>query len=1273
MRKTVRKTLALILSILMFVSVIPMGTAFAATEGYYDYTANTVISGHRYATIESYTGEEAEVVIPDKLGGYDVIAIGESAFADNKSITKVTFPDSVKTIIQLAFSKCSNLEEVVFGAGLETIDASAFAYCTKLKEITLGANVKTISNLAFRNSDGLVVNYSGTKEQWDSINIATNAFVASGNYTVNYNFGYNCEGNGHKLAEVASNNATCETDGNIAHWICEACNKKFVYVGTELTEVADVVIPAGHSLTKTDASDYTCTVNGNLVYWTCSLCKTHFKDENASEEYADNEWVTLARHNARAIDAKEPTCFEEGNVAHWLCETCGKAFEDEELTKIIETVKIPATGNHTYDNGEVTTPPGCTTTGVKTFTCTLEGCGATRTEDIEATGHTPADAVKEKEVPMTCDKDGSYDLVVYCEICEEELSRVTETVAHGHHIKLSFPLEYKTPATCTEPATTETWCYRCEQNIVIPVGEPLGHTEVTAPDKAPTCEEAGCIGGTWCGRCKVYITEPETIDPLKHDWEKTGTTATCTEDGTATFVCKNDATHTKTESESKFGHDMPENWKIDQPADCLTAGAKSRFCSRFAQCGYYENVAIQPLGHTFGEVTQAVAATCVAKGNEAYKQCETCNLYFAENAQKNSVDGAEDATSFETAIDETNHVNTTNHDKVDATCFEIGYTAGTYCEDCETWVSGHEEIPAIGHEDKVHHAKVDATCVATGTIEYWACPDCGKNYSDEECTVAVTDLEIAEDAANHTNLKNCAEVPADCLTSGFEAGIKCEDCGDWYSGHDVIEALGHDFAETVAATDATCLGAGNEAYKQCRNCHLYFAGDAATDAADGETVNDNFILTQLDHLYTGEIRSDGDGEEATHSFKCVNGCDEYGAAEAHNWDDGEVTTEAECLTIGVLTYTCEDDNCGATYTADIPATGHTFSEVTGYEAPDCVTAGNEAYKHCPDCDKYFAEDADRDAADGEESADAFTIPALEHDFDEDFTVDLKATCEFNGSKSRHCSRCNEKTDVTAIEAREHNFVDTTVETPATCLTSGIMNQKCDNDTETDEYVACTLTRTRVIDPLGHDFDEIVDEVEATCVATGKRAYKQCFECEKYFADDAEENDENGEDNTEAFVIPVDTTNHDWSESVSSVSNGTEKTHFRTCERTGCNAKHGIGHNFTADFKEYEAATCLEEGSERAFCSYCKGFVYRIIPKTGHKDADKNNKCDVCGTTIEEKPADPAPELPDEGGTKPACSCNCHKNGIIGFIYDLVLFFQRLLGLNKTCICGEAHY
>lgn len=37
-----------------------------------------------------------------------------------------------------------------------------------------------------------------------------------------------------------------------------------------------------------------------------------------------------------------------------------------------------------------------------------------------------------------------------------------------------------------------------------------------------------------------------------------------------------------------------------------------------------------------------------------------------------------------------------------------------------------------------------------------------------------------------------------------------------------------------------------------------------------------------------------------------------------------------------------------------------------------------------------------------------------------------------------------------------------------------------------------------------------------------------------------------------------------------------------------------------------------------------------------------------------------------------CDCKCHKGGIVGFFFKIVLFFQKLFGNNLECFCGQKH-
>ena len=81
---------------------------------------------------------------------------------------------------------------------------------------------------------------------------------------------------------------------------------------------------------------------------------------------------------------------------------------------------------------------------VGTTTITFEGVDAGETSvqignvvyqiTVEAAHtHTPAEAVRENEVPAACTEDGSYDSVVYCADCGEEMSRETVVVPALDH------------------------------------------------------------------------------------------------------------------------------------------------------------------------------------------------------------------------------------------------------------------------------------------------------------------------------------------------------------------------------------------------------------------------------------------------------------------------------------------------------------------------------------------------------------------------------------------------------------------------------------------------------------------------------------------------------------------------------------------------------------------------------------------------------------------------------------------------------------------------
>lgn len=85
------------------------------------------------------------------------------------------------------------------------------------------------------------------------------------------------------------------------------------------------------------------------------------------------------------------------------------------------------------------------------------------------------------------------------------------------------------------------------------------------------------------------------------------------------------------------------------------------------------------------------------------------------------------------------------------------------------------------------------------------------------------------------------------------------------------------------------------------------------------------------------------------------------------------------------------------------------------------------------------------------------------------------------------------------------------------------------------------------------------------------------------------------------------------------------------------------------------ASCTSAGLISYNC-VCGDSKTENIEATGHRDDNHNGKCDTCQFDFTD-----------------GCACNCHKGGIAGLFFKIILFFQKLFGSNKICNCGVYHY
>lgn len=100
----------------------------------------------------------------------NLLSIGNSAFEGCKWLKISSIPDSVITIGSYAFSGCTSLNDFfTIGASVTSIGEYAFYKCSNLRTLYISSSIVRIGSYSFHSSGLAFVNYSGTKEQWNSV------------------------------------------------------------------------------------------------------------------------------------------------------------------------------------------------------------------------------------------------------------------------------------------------------------------------------------------------------------------------------------------------------------------------------------------------------------------------------------------------------------------------------------------------------------------------------------------------------------------------------------------------------------------------------------------------------------------------------------------------------------------------------------------------------------------------------------------------------------------------------------------------------------------------------------------------------------------------------------------------------------------------------------------------------------------------------------------------------------------------------------------------
>lgn len=303
----------------------------------------------------------------------------------------------------------------------------------------------------------------------------------------------------HSLTKVINKkDATCTEDGYTGDTVCAICGK-------EITK-GEAIEAKGHIEAIDAAVEPTCTEPGKTEGKHCSAC---------NEVLVAQEVIPATGHKEETIPGKEATCTDTGLTDGTRCSVCGTVIKAQE--------EIPAKG-HSWNEGKITTSPTCENAGVKTYTCTV--CNATKTEAIDATGHTPVEVA---EQPATCTEAG-HTAGTKCSVCDAILSGMEEIPATGH----TEVIDAAKAPTCTETGLTEgKHCSVCNTVLVAQEEIPAkGHTEVIDPAVEPTCTEPGKTEGKHCSVCNEIIVAQTEIPAKGHTEVIDAAKApTCTEPG----------------------------------------------------------------------------------------------------------------------------------------------------------------------------------------------------------------------------------------------------------------------------------------------------------------------------------------------------------------------------------------------------------------------------------------------------------------------------------------------------------------------------------------------------------------------------------------------------------------------------------------------------------------------------------------------------------------------------------------------------------------------
>ena len=1170
----------------------------AEVKAYYDYDKNEIVDkdmqkvrfevdngsvtvGQPEANpISDFTYELSgnEMTITGYTGGARDVIIGSKYTVGGVEYT-------VTAIAAEAFVENTEITSVVIPETVKEIGEAAFYDCTSLTEVTVLSEDAEIGEVALgyyyisRREDGVVEGftikgYPGSTAQEYADAEAEITFVAL-----------------DKPCEHTGGEATCKDKA-----ICTKCEQPY----GELN-------PNNHKNTETrDATTPSCDTAGYTGDTWCKDCNTKTATGTSipatgDHKDADGDWEVNQTHHfhtcgcgtefdSAAHTGGTATCKEKA-----ICSVCGTAYGNLNSS------------NHTG---------GTYLVGQKEATCYEEGytgdtyCSgcdqkiATGTV-IEKDSHNPASVWSTDETYhwKECTVVGCGNIIdkavhtggeatcknkAVCSVCNAPYGNLSTTNHKDTEIR-----DAAAPS-CNEPGYTgDTWCNDCNTKIATGTSIPATGAHVDADNKWEhndtqhfhTCAcgtkfdytnhtggEATCKVKANCTVCGAAYGELSTTNH-KNTEIRDAATPSCNENGyTGDTWCKdcNTKIATGTSIPATGAHvDADNKWEHNDTQHFHTCACGTKFD--------YAN-------HTGG------TATCNAKAS-----CSACGTAYGE-------------------VNASNHVGGTYLvGQKEATCYEEGYTGDTHCSGCDQKIATGTSIEKDSHNpasvwstDETHHWK-DCQTIGCGNLIDRAEHSGGEATCKTKAVCSVCGVAYGNlNTANHKNTEIRDAATPSCNTNGYTGDTWCKDCNTKIATGTSIPATGahvdadnkwehnetQHFHTCACGTkfdytnhsggEATC-----SAKAVCSVCQVAYGDLNANNHKDTE-IRDAATSSCNANGYTGDTWcKDCNTKIATGTSIPATG----DHVDADNkWEHNDTQHFHTCACGTKFDYanhtggtaTCKDKAscsvCGTAY-GNVNASNHTGGTyLVGQKEASCFEEGYTGDTHCSGCDQKIA-----------------TGTVIDKDSHNPASV-------WSTDETHHWKDCQTVGCGNIIDKAEHTGGEATCKAKAVCSVCGVaygeVNADNHKNTEIRDAVEATCTvpgytgdtwckdcNTKIATgteiPAAHKTVK-VPAVEATHEKDGNIEYFTCSGCDKLFSDEAA-----------TTVIQIEDTvvakgEHSYGETYEKDA----ENHWKVCS---CgNVAEKAAHTF-GDWTVTKEATTTEKGSKEKTCSVCGYKMVEEIP------------------------------------------------------------------------------